>query len=643
MNSGSPHFRNVLIAIATAAPLALAGCGGGSSTMTGDESDMMPMNDVEPLTVPDGLAQSPATPVHASDDGDTLAGLLSDPANMFAPLLSMFSGDPSAESPRAQLSGDMRVKTVSSDGENGFHVTYEAGSEEHMIHFEAADYNQGQHYYSKTVDGALYWLGSWTDLLEGIAESQSSSQFTYFEAGQFGQSDETTNATDRNFLVYGARTDGANLPAGSAEYTGPMYAQTYPSDDPSAGDRDRMRGSMRLAADFDDGALTGMVFAIRSRRAGESDYARLSDTAYFVIGSGRIADGRFTASLTGEDSNEDVPMDETVRGYEGNVLGEFYGPSAEEVGAVLNATRSDRVLYGWLGGWQPDPNPSSGLHRSAAAPVFATHDGGNLEDLFDAGAVFAPLTSTVERNRNHSNGELSGDSYVKTISGNTAGRIRFTYVVDGEEQMVAFGPEDSDGDESWSKGEGPWAWLSGGGDYYDTGRLGIPASGGGLRFVWTAGARTNAADLPAGSATYVGYMRGESFGQVLPSNDYRYSMSGDVSLTADFDASTLDGTISNIEVRWSEPRPRVWIDLPDTTHFDISDGQIADGQFAATLTGVDTNEHAPLHDSVRGYEGDVLGEFYGPAAEEVGGVISATRDADLRVMAGTIHGGQEEQ
>ena len=61
------------------------------------------------------------------------------------------------------------------------------------------------------------------------------------------------------------------------------------------------------------------------------------------------------------------------------------------------------------------------------------------------------------------------------------------------------------------------------------------------------------------------------------------------------------------------------------------------------MTGVDTNEHAPLHDSVRGYEGDVLGEFYGPAAEEVGGVISATRDADLRVMAGTIHGGQEEQ
>ena len=40
-------------------------------------------------------------------------------------------------------------------------------------------------------------------------------------------------------------------------------------------------------------------------------------------------------------------MDSTVLGYEGNVLGEFYGPAAEEVGAVLNASRSDRVLYGW--------------------------------------------------------------------------------------------------------------------------------------------------------------------------------------------------------------------------------------------------------------------------------------------------------
>ena len=169
----------------------------------------------------------------------------------------------------------------------------------------------------------------------------------------------------------------------------------------------------------------------------------------------------------------------------------------------------------------------------------------------------------------------------------------------------------------------------------------IGIAGGNLRPFWTAGARTDAADLPAGTATYVGSMGAEALSQVGSSNIVRYTLRGELSLTADFDASTLEGEITNIDQRWREPRPRVWIDLPGTTRFDITDGQIADGQFTATLTGVDRNESAPLHESVRGYEGDVLGEFYGPAAEEVGGVISATRDADLRVMGGTIRGHQQ--
>ena len=46
---------------------------------------------------------------------------------------------------------------------------------------------------------------------------------------------------------------------------------------------------------------------------------------------------------------------------------------------------------------------------------------------------------------------------------------------------------------------------------------------------------------------------------------------------------------------------------------------------------MDTNASAPLRESVRGFEGSVLGEFYGPAAEEVGGVLNARRDEDLRV------------
>ena len=632
-------FRNLLIAVAAAAPLALAGCGGGSSMTTGGGTDGG--TEPEPLTIPDGMAASSATPVTATGATDTMAELLPNPANLFVPLMAMFSGDPSAQSPMSELTGDVRVKTVSSDGDNGFHVTYEVGGEESTIHFAADDYNEGEFYYGKTVDGILYFLGTWTDSFEGTDKNQGGTQFAYFDVNSFANLDEATGATDRSFIVYGARTDGTSVPVGSASYIGRMRARTYPTDDPTTSDtnRDNIWGSMRLTADFDESAVEGMVFSIRMRRAGENSSSRLSDTTYFAIRNGRVVNGQFTAALSGGDSNQSAAMDSTVLGYEGNVLGEFYGPAAEEVGAVVNASRSDRVLYGWLGGWQPDPDPHNGLHRSTAAPVVATQ-GADAGDLFKAGEVFPTLTSTLDTSRNRLSVERSSDTYVKTMSVGGSEVLRVTYVVRGEDQTIDFTPEDFVEDGYWVKGDTE-IWMGGNEVYSRIGGMWIGATDGALRLHWTTGARTDAADLPGGTATYAGWMSANSFSQADGSNVVRYRLSGDLSLTADFDASTLEGGVTNLRKRWHEPRPRVEFDLPGTTSFNISDGQIVDGQFTATLTGVDTNESAPLHESVRGYEGDVLGEFYGPAAEEVAGVVSATRDADLRVMAGTMGGDKQ--
>lgn len=65
-----------------------------------------------------------------------------------------------------------------------------------------------------------------------------------------------------------------------------------------------------------------------------------------MIHDGKIMDGQFAAKLTGMDSDANAPMDMTVSGYEGGILGEFYGPAAEEVGGVWNASREDRVMAG---------------------------------------------------------------------------------------------------------------------------------------------------------------------------------------------------------------------------------------------------------------------------------------------------------
>ena len=64
-----------------------------------------------------------------------------------------------------------------------------------------------------------------------------------------------------------------------------------------------------------------------------------------------------------------------------------------------------------------------------------------------------------------------------------------------------------------------------------------------------------------------------------------------------------------------------------TSSFSITNGQInSDGQFTATLTGLDSDPSVPFNESVRGFMGEIVGRFFGPNADELGGAISASRD-----------------
>ena len=154
------HCFPVAIAITTA--LALSGCGGGSNARPDTGTGM---TDDPTLTVRDGLAQGAATPVHAGSANDTLATLLPDSTNQFAPLSSTFRRD-LGESTTA-LVNDSHIKTIASDGSNGFHVTYVVGGEERMIHFEAADYSAEGYTFYTEADGVEYWLWSPTQSFHG--------------------------------------------------------------------------------------------------------------------------------------------------------------------------------------------------------------------------------------------------------------------------------------------------------------------------------------------------------------------------------------------------------------------------------------------------------------------------------------------
>ena len=59
----------------------------------------------------------------------------------------------------------------------------------------------------------------------------------------------------------------------------------------------------------------------------------------------------------------------------------------------------------------------------------------------------------------------------------------------------------------------------------------------------------------------------------------------------------------------------------------ISNGMIDAGGFNADWAASGPM-NAARHETMSGFEGTMVGEFYGPAAEEVGGVMSGHRAAD---------------
>ena len=644
----------------------LSGCAGdGMKTtdtdtgMTGGTGPGMP--EERTLTIGEGLARSTATPVNAGTTADTLATLLPDSANQFAPLTSSIERDFGAST---TTTSEAYVKTIASDGDNGFHVTFVVGGEERSVHFEEDDYNSANYNYYKEVAGVHYRLWSRTDSYHGAEKNRGTPRYSYVDlAGSqvyYEDEDDAENegAADQSNLAYGARTDAAALPSGSAGYAGTVTANTYLKSDPSRLHQERINGTLRLAANFDDSTLDGMILEIRKRTRDENGrwnaWSSLPDTTRFEIADGRIVDGQFTATLTGTDSNTAATPQDTVSGYEGGMLGEFYGPAAEEVGGVLNASSDDRVMLGAFAGKQTDPNaaPPTGLHRNMEAPVYATSASDTFEDVGDQGTRFSPLTSALRSDWFDLSSALDDDTYVEQIwvdgDFDNGGTIRVAYVVNGREQMAEFGAADYDPQNEFEKeieGGGQWLWSVTGSFCCDSGYsyldvYGFGHWGGGhtasYRTYATVGVRTDPANMPAGSATYAGRIRADAYKQDSESSAFRYRIFGDLNLMADFDAGTLEGNVSSIYTRpqgESSSSP-----LSETTSFEIGNGRIADGQFTADLSGADTNGAAALDDSLRGYEGNVLGEFYGPAAEEVGGVFTATRDADQRVLYGALHG-----
>ena len=607
----------VLRGLSTAATLAgataLFGCGGGGSgSMTGTVTPVDPPQMPEPpaptLAIPAGMTASTASGVTARSAGDTIAALLPQPGRQFAPV-----------SARSRMD-EFHVKTISSDGNDGFRVTYVLGGQERTVHFEAAEYGTPDYpsdYFTETDDGARFWLNDTFRSFRGEEKNRGTPDFRYLDV--YGSGGYGYGTDNRQHMAFGARTDDANLPDGTASYSGLVYAENNAvgSIDP-AEIRGRMWGNWRLTADFSESTLQGDIRFVTVRAPGSSAYRYLPYTTYFSIEDGEIVDGQFTASVSGTDSNASAPADRTLTGFEGDMLGEFYGPGAEEAGGVLRATRAsdNRVLVGSFGGKRmPELDPSLpegdlsvqsvGVHRDYVATSVQLTEDSEVTAIESDGANGFHVTYRVEGadHRVHLADQIYFNRFDEFGLFNHQGAGLF--VLTDQTGSFVGTPEFSYFDVHG------WAMAR----YAVDGALQSV-----LRGFVVSGVPNEASDLPAGTATYEGRAHFLTWPSDNPRQASNVRGDGRLTLNADFDASTVGGSIDQIANV-----------LGAIAEVAIENGAIQSGELTADLRGVQAGAT---------FDGELTGRFYGPGAVEVGGVLegSYTSPGGATVVQGWFGG-----
>lgn len=604
------------MALSLIAMLALAGCGGGGGSNV--------MNTGGPQPPGTGTGQPPP----ATPPTPTLAELIADPANSFEAVSSSLR----QSSGRSSVTDRFSITAVTSDGDNGFHVTYVIDGTEATVHFQKTDLEEGGGSYIKEDGDRRHWLWSSSGGFDGVNYGIGT-EFSYFDI--LGSSH---GEGARIHSIYGNSTGSNDMPTGVAAYTGRMYADGYDNTlgtTRSSVARTRMQGNLVLTADFTDATLGGRIFRLRVRGPDDSGYENLaSRTSRLEIAGGQIANGEFTATLTGVDDDANAPLEDSVRGVTGNVQGQFYGPNAREFGATFNASRSMDATDDW---------------------AIVGHLVGTRADVVGEHTDNEPLSAGVDRLDYHSASPrivAHENNRVTSVEADAAGGYTISYLVDGSAQTVSLSVDDLGAGRStdayWKRTGTLDAWFRRAfnwfpamvpqGRHYNVkdwapGIYPDATTNSEDSRSWVSivhGQRTASASMPqTGTATYAGraaaYVLDPSPGEGNASSTLAEGYRGQLSLAADFTAGSISGRISGLE-----HSPRVY-DRGQYSEvsgeFVIADGAISGNGLSGSLSGL-------------GYTGTVSGAFYGPAVDEAAGVMQAT-GAQGKLLHGWFGGARQ--
>ena len=127
----------------------------------------------------------------------------------------------------------------------------------------------------------------------------------------------------------------------------------------------RIRGNMVLEADFDASEISGIVQGLRlqeTERCQTTERVCDDGNSSRYLGRPHCRRPLLPPQWTGRDTNAGSAAHASVRGFEGTMLAEFYGPAAEEIGGVLNGTRPAHRR----------PRPQQHIHREDLRPTGMT-------------------------------------------------------------------------------------------------------------------------------------------------------------------------------------------------------------------------------------------------------------------------------
>ena len=587
---------------------------------TGDGTDDGTNGGTDTLTTGPGFWPSSSAPVYASDT----TRLGEKATEWFPPLTAVVirAGSDGTTLAEAEPAEPVAIR---SDGNRGFEVLSTDDGEETITPLPVYAVEDGWIEYQATGDDGTQ-IGLWTH--ETLRDENDGTQglrdyrYLHVLGGGLYEPDEPGSLRFR--FMFGLRTPADGLPAGTATYEGSMSAHSWSATDSSNSARQRVRGDLNLVADFDAASLTGRIDGIEGTMPGAASSTRVAwpDTG-LDIGNGKIVDGQFTATLTGYDTGDGTTPQSSLDDFAGELVGEIYGPSGEEVGGVLTAVREaagaadGRVMVGHVVGRKP-------FAASDTAPLSA----GVIRHDYSGSSPSVAL--------------LGVDDSVTALAQDANGDYRFTYRLDGETRSVTLTADDWNVEwRAYEKREGrseTWLWRQYSGATYMATYMNVVGWSGGAypddastdadttNFGYAVfGNRTAAGQMPgSGTASYSGRTAGlewqPSPGQGRAASSNATRLRGDLSLTANFSQGTVGGQATGLERR--APGASDYTSVSGTLTF--GSGRIAGNTLTTTVEGL-------------GYSGSAEGAFYGPDAVEVGGVMQGTH-TDGRILHGWFAG-----